>query len=258
MKVYQSDAVWRGRRLKAALWPTLALAVLVPTFLALGYWQLERADEKRRLQTEYDSRAAQAPVPVGAQRRPAEALRFHRVEASGRYQPAYQFLLDNRVHRGVAGYHVITPLKIEGGETRVLVNRGWIAPGPDRQQLPEVETPGARVRITGVATVPQDAPLLLGALPENDWEPVWQRLDLERYARLVPFPIQPVVVLLDPESPGGGFTRAWSRLDAGIAVHKGYAFQWFALAAAALVIYGVLMRRSVRRGPRDAARFHDR
>lgn len=53
----------------------------------------------------------------------------------------------------------------------------------------------------------------------------------------VVFPVQPVVILLDPRSPAGGFTRDWTRLDAGIAVHRGYAFQWFMLAATLLALY---------------------
>lgn len=231
-----------------ALLPTLAALVLIPTFVALGYWQLQRADEKRVLQAEYDSRASQSPIRIRPQSHDAETLRFHQVEAIGRYQPEYQVLIDNRVHRGAAGYHVITPLQIEGGATRVLVNRGWIPLGPDRQHLPPIETPTEVVRIIGVATVPHAPPLVLGtAEPENTWQPVWQHLDLERYRRAVRFPVQPVVVLLEAGNPAGGFVREWSRLDAGIAVHRGYAFQWFTLAAAVLVVYVVLLRRSMRR-----------
>lgn len=236
--------------------PALAVLVLIPTFAALGYWQLQRADEKRVLQAEYDRRAAQSPIRIRSQPHDAEALRFHQVEAFGRYQPEYQVLIDNRVHRGVAGYHVVTPLQIEGGVTRVLVNRGWIPLGPDRQHLPSIETPDGIVRVNGVATVPHAPPLVLGrAEPEkNAWQPLWQHLDLERYRRAVPFPVQPVVVLLDAQNTADGFVREWSRLDAGIAVHRGYAFQWFALAAAVLVIYTVLLRRSMRRRKSDGGK----
>ena len=72
---------------------------------------------------------------------------------------------------------------------------------------------------------------------DRGWQLVWQNMDMARYQAAVPFPVQPVVVLLDPESPAGGFTREWSRLNAGIAVHRGYAFQWFMLAVGLVVIY---------------------
>jgi surfeit locus 1 family protein len=131
---------------------------------------------------------------------------------------------------------VITPLRLENSEVRLLVNRGWIAIGEDRDRLPAIDTPGGLQQITGVATVPAEKYFTL-AKPEPGWQRVWQNMEMTRYAAAVPFPVQPVVVLLDPDSAAGGFTRDWSRLDAGISVHQGYAFQWFMLAAALASIY---------------------
>ena len=83
----------------------------------------------------------------------------------------------------------------------------------------------------------------------KDWQAVWQHLDMRRYAQVAPFKLQPVVILLDPASAAGGFTRAWTRLDAGIAVHQGYAFQWFSLAVALGAIYLLLGFRRASAGP---------
>ena len=223
--------------------PTIAAIVLIPTFLALGYWQLQRAEEKRVLQAEYDRRALGPPTHLGATPQAAEALRFRQIVATGRYRPEHQVLIDNRVHRGVAGYHVVTPLQLEHSANHVLVNRGWVALGSDRQHLPTINTPAGVVTVSGVATVPHEAGFRLGET-ESPTQPVWQHLDIERYARRLGAPLQPIVILLDARSDAGGFVREWTRLDAGIAVHQGYAFQWFALAAAAVVLVGVLARRT--------------
>lgn len=233
------------RRFRLACVPTLAALLLIPVFMALGYWQLQRAEEKRALQAEYDARAFDAELRIAPRLQRAEDLRFYRVIATGSYDLEYQLLLDNRVHHGVAGYYVITPLRVQGGEARVLVNRGWVPWGESRQRLPDIETAGGIQEITGVATVPLERAFTLGdPAPVRKQSPtVWPYLDLERYRKAVPFPVQPVVVLLDPDSGAGGFTREWSRLDAGITVHQGYAFQWFALAAAVLIIYLLLSRR---------------
>ena len=59
----------------------------------------------------------------------ADDLRFYRVVAHGTYQPQYQLLIDNRVQDGRVGYYVITPLRIGGSNTLVLVNRGWVPMG---------------------------------------------------------------------------------------------------------------------------------
>lgn len=226
---------------------TVLVIVLFPAFLALGFWQLERAAEKERLQAEYDARAAGPAVRIEPRVQSAGALQFYRVMVLGRYEPEYQVLIDNRVHRGQAGYHVITPLKIEGGEARALVNRGWIPLGPDRSRRPDIETPQGLQEITGVATVPAEKIFTLGdpAPVGPERPPLWLHMDMERYAEIAPFPVQPVVVLLDPEVPGG-FVREWARLDAGIAVHYGYAFQWFALAAALAAGYLFIGLRAAR------------
>lgn len=232
------------RRFRPALIPSAVFAVLVPLFLYLGYWQLQRAEEKRQLQTEYDTRANGPAVQVERQVQGVEELRFYRVVARGHYETDRQILIDNRVHQGRVGYHVITPLRLENSEVRLLVNRGWIPIGEDRDHLPVVETPAGLQQVSGVATVPAEKYFTL-AQPEPGWQRVWQNMEMTRYAAAVPFPVQPVVVLLDPDSPAGGFTRDWSRLDAGISVHQGYAFQWFMLAAALASIY---LFMSLRRG----------
>jgi surfeit locus 1 family protein len=240
------------RRFRLRLWPTLAVALLAPSMVALGFWQLHRADEKRQLQEEYDARATGPAVRIEPRVQRAEDLRFYRVAVRGHYETANQLYIDNRVHQGRAGYHVVTPLRIEDSEVRVLVNRGWIPLGPDRAQLPPAPAPAGLQEVTGIATAPSDKPFRLGAEAalRHDGRTLWQHMDLARFAASVRYPVQPVIVLLDADSPAGGLTREWSRLDAGIAVHQGYAFQWFALAAALLAIYLFLgwRRRDARAG----------
>lgn len=244
---YLIDLRFGRARLRAGLVPTLATLLLFPALIGMGLWQLDRADQKQRLQAEYDRRQSEAPKRLLPVIEEPETLRYRPVTARGRYEPAHQFLLDNRVRQGRVGYYVLTPLRIEGGDVRVLVNRGWVALGADRKQLPDVAPPEHDVEITGVATIPLDKGFRLGgARPAGPgWQPVWQYLDLAEYARSVPYPIQPAVVLLDPGSPAGGLVRQWGRLDAGIQTHLGYALTWFSLAVALLAIYILVnVRRS--------------
>jgi surfeit locus 1 family protein len=163
------------------------------------------------------------------------------VTARGRYLSRYQILIDNRVQDGRIGYHVLTPLLIDGGDTVVLVNRGWVAQGADRQQLPGAEPPAGPQTIEGVATLPSRPGIVMfRAVAGEGWQTLWQYPDLDHYRKLVPHAVQPVVVLLDPAPEYGPLSRQWVRLDAGIATNQGYALTWFSLAVALLAIYLVV------------------
>jgi surfeit locus 1 family protein len=226
-------------RFRPRLLPTLVTLALLPLMLWLGFWQLDRAQQKRVLQADYDARIDATPVRLDGQPWSVEDTRFRRIELKGYYDTAYQILLDNRVHKGAVGYQVITPLRIPGSDLRVLVNRGWVPVGQDRQHLPKIDTPEDEQSVQGVAMVPSEHyfTLMDPGPVTGDWPTLWQNLDMQRYRKAVPFPVQPVVLLLDANSPAGGFVREWARLDAGIATHESYAFQWFSMALALLGVY---------------------
>jgi surfeit locus 1 family protein len=214
--------------------PGVAALVAIALTLALGNWQSRRAEEKLALGRELDAAAQHAvlalpPVPVDAHR-----FEFSRVSVRGEYSARHSILLDNKVLRGVAGYQVLTPLKIAGGDMYVLVNRGWVAAGARRDSLPQFQTPAGTETVEGIAVVPGSHILELGAKTEEGI--VWQNLVLARYAKLSGLKLQPVVLQQTSDS-ADGFVRAWERPDTGADRHRGYAFQWYALATTILISY---------------------
>ncbi|KPK47428.1 MAG: hypothetical protein AMS22_16615 [Thiotrichales bacterium SG8_50] len=231
------------KQLKDKTVPVIAFLLVLPLLIGLGFWQLDRAKQKRELQSMYDARMSDTPVSVGTRVQAPEELQFYRVAVKGFYDSALTILLDNRVHEGQVGYFVVTPLRIAGSETRVLINRGWVPLGADRSTIPDVPAPKGPQYVVGVATVPHAKVFRLAPPPAltSQWQPVWQHMDMKRFAEAVSFPIQPIVVLQDPDNDAGGFVRQWKRLDTGIAVHQGYAFQWFSLAVALCAIFVFFM-----------------
>jgi len=219
-------------------WGGLLVALLVAGFVALGLWQWHKYAARTTLQAELDLRG-RGPL-IEMPRRPASAdfLRYRHVELSGEFEAGRQILIDNRVDVATerAGYHVVTPLRLAGSDLRVLVNRGWVPANPDRRILPEVAPPAGTVHLTGVAIVPAGKFFTLGAAPAAGWEPVWQNLDLARYAAAAPWPLQPVVVQLDAAAPHG-YARAWPRPDEHADKHLSYALQWFGFAASSVAIW---------------------
>lgn len=223
-----------GFRFQFSLWPTLAAAAGIALSLALGDWQLERGHEKSALAERTKAAHRDALIAMPAVEIRAEDVQWRRVEARGRFEPKYAVLIDNRVLHGAAGYHVVMPLKLEAGERYVLVNRGWVAGTHARSQLPQIATPSGTVTVVGLATVPGERYFELSTrVAEGN---VWQNLTLERYRVTIPIAIQPVVIQQENDL-GDGLQREWAQRELGANTHYGYAFQWFALAAAILIFY---------------------
>jgi surfeit locus 1 family protein len=221
-------------RFRASLWPTLAALAGVIATLALGNWQLGRGHEKAVLAQRIDTASHDAPIGLTGAQVNADDVVWRRVEASGRFEPKYAVLIDNRIVRGAVGYYVVMPLKIEGSERYVLVNRGWVAGTGSRDTLPQIATPAQPVRITGLATAPSKRYLELSTKTVEG--NVWQNLTLERYRATVPIALQPVVIQQESKLDDG-LVREWSAPDLGIDKHYAYAFQWFVMAAAIVIIY---------------------
>jgi surfeit locus 1 family protein len=216
-------------------WLPMAAAVAgIALTTALGIWQLARGNEKSALSERV--KAAQNGPRIAIPSTPinADDVAWLRVEVRGRFAAEKTVYIDNRVLHGVAGYHVVTPLKIEGGERYVLVNRGWVAAAADRRTLPVIATPPGLVQVTGLATVPSERQFELSTrVAEGN---VWQNLTLARYRATVPIDIQPVVVQQEDDADDG-LKREWSVIGPSPDRNYGYAFQWFAMAAAILIYY---------------------
>ena len=213
--------------------PTLAAAVMIALLLSLGRWQTMRAAEKQTRQDLFESRMQAAPLALGGAPASADELLYRRVVASGRYVPDAQIYIDNRLHAGRAGFHVITPLKIDGADAAVLVNRGWIARTAAYPKAPQVAVPEGTVRVAGLATRPPARVLELSA--QTVTGDVWQNLSIERYRERTGRPVLPVVVLAAPPAPG--LAAVEERPNAGIEKHREYALTWFSLAVTVLVIW---------------------
>lgn len=227
------------------LWPTLAALFFFVLTLSLGNWQSGRAEFKRELQARYDVAMREAAIHVGRDLIDRDSVLYRRVEAEGRFDDARTILLDNRVLDGVAGYHVLTPLRVEGSAHALLVNRGWVAVGPSRAQVPRPPVPAGLVRVEGLAIDPHSRYLELGdSSPRGR---VWQNLDFGRYAEVAGLSLQPVMVQQTSDAEDG-LRRIWPRPDTGVDTHVGYALQWYSLATTLVVLWLIMNTKRCRPG----------
>lgn len=215
---------------------------MIALTVALGTWQTNRAREKQERQALLESRIDETPLVLTGSVASADALLYRRVRAAGRWMPEGQIFVDNQIVGGRAGFHVVTPLALEGERAALLVNRGWVARSADYPRAPKVVVPSGRVEVAGVASLPPRRVLELS--PDTVAGNVWQNLSIERYAKQASVRVLPVVVLADPAAPG--LTAVREKADAGVAKHREYALTWFALAATVLVLWIALNLRRAR------------
>jgi surfeit locus 1 family protein len=227
------------------------LLLLGVLFTSLGVWQLKRAEVSRATRAQFDGGAADAVLPT-LPRELDDAVRFRRVEVRGHYVGRPQFLLDNMLRGGVAGYHVVTALQVAGRPEYVLVNRGWVPAGGDRRVLPDVAVGAEERTVVGrLERLPRPG-MRLGADSAEDGSGsgvvVLQYPTAAELGRRLGEPVYDYEVLLDAAADDG-YVREWQAPGLDPARHLGYAGQWLALAIGAVAASMVIAYRTARRKP---------
>jgi surfeit locus 1 family protein len=228
-------------------WPTLVTLVMFGFLLALGFWQLDRAEQKMALLTQYDEEQDQTVLRLEADLESAAGLNYRSATVTGHYDNHRQFLLDNRTHAGRAGYQVLTPFVIRDSGVAVLVNRGWIPLGQSRDRLPDITVSDHRQQLSGLIKIPPQKVFMLGEEePRQGWPWRIQQIRIEDLSAELGRPLLPVILLLGPGEPEG-YVRQWKPV-AGFGPERniGYAVQWFGLAITLLIIYLVVNIRRVK------------
>lgn len=206
-----------GYSFRPRAWALAAAAAACAAGIALGLWQADRAQEKRK----------------------AEA-RIERISVRGEFFPERTVLLDNKLRRGRPGYEVVTPLRLAGAQQmHVLVNRGWIAAGATRDELPGIRTPPGETKVDGIVREHLPRVLQTGPAPRGK---VRQNLAVEDFAAETGLALLPFVIE-QHSSAEDGLLREWPRAGPGPEKNDMYALQWYSLSALAVVLLVVLSFR---------------
>lgn len=226
-----------GWQFKCSFWPTVAAIFFIVLTVNLGNWQLSRAQEKDDRQAKLNQLSQEPIISIPTSLIKLENYQFRKVEVHGTYVPSHTIYLDNKINRGRAGYQIITPVKLDESSMHVLINRGWVVAGRTRSELPEILTPIGKIMVSGIAESPTMRTLELSTKVVSGQ--VWENFHLDRYRKATGLKIQPLVVLQENKVKDG-LLREWTRPDSGSSRNLGYAFQWFAMALAIIILYLVL------------------
>ena len=244
------DALITPAAARRHVYLAICLGVVV-TIVAvlLGQWQTRRGDMKEALQARWDAAATAMPMQVKSVDDAAAVAAGlpRRVELRGEFLPAATVFVDNRALAGRAGFQVVTPLRVSDGLV-VLINRGWVGrDAADPSKRPAVDTPRGVIAITGLAVERVPRMLELASTPLPPLPGIWPNLPFDEFERVAGLSVARFVVQQTSEVTDG-LRRAWVRPASGVDTHRGYALQWFGLAAlsAGLTVYfgGRALRRS--------------
>ena len=212
------------------------------SFCVLGFWQLDRAAEKRQLLAAYAaSSTGQVMTLVQAREHVRDGL-FPHVKVSGRYDPMHAWLLDDQVRNGQQGRLAFGLFMPDDGAQPLLVNRGFLAFRSDGSMPDLPELTDNQVTLEGMYGNAPGSGLRMGgnALPgQSSWPKLTIYIDTAEIGEDLGRSIDSGVLLLDAE-PGSVFFRNWTPQIIPPEKHLGYAFQWFCFALASLVIFIVL------------------
>ena len=214
----------------------------------LGFWQLSRLHERRASNALVAARLDSAITTRDHLPSDTSLARFRRIRLVGTYDYAHQIVLSGRSNNGSPGVNFLTPLRVPGSDTAVLVNRGWVySPDALLVDAPHWREPVDAV-VTGFVTTFHDRAAGAAVVPGQGRTIRW--LDAHAIDSLMPYPMAPYYVIA---TDSASVRNAPVRLDPPAldeGPHTSYAIQWFSFAAISLAGAGVFSwtsRRASRR-----------
>ena len=212
----------------------LVLLVAVVILVRLGFWQLQRADEKEQLLAQQQMQ----PVLTGADlvyEKNIAKLNHSQIKTKGRILTDRVWLLDNQVHQGRVGYKVLAELELsQFNQFKVMVDWGWVPAERQRSQLPKIELSNKEVELSGLLKTEGFNQFILAETKESGWPRRIQSLtELEL----------PLGVIYAETISNGTLPQTYKVVVMPPEKHKAYALQWFLLAIASVLVFWFASRR---------------
>ena len=224
--------------------PASLIVATLALLISLGFWQLDRADEKRVIEDKI-AIANSENVELVVSTELLKDKEYYHVRLQGSYVDDKQFIYDNQIVDQISGYYVLTPFVLNGDSKTVLINRGFIAWNGRRDKLADIDVEGEITEVKVQISKPVKRMELKASEITGEFPVLIQALDLDAMSAIASIDFVSVVGLLSPES-SNGFVRRWEPYTGSIERHIGYAIQWF-LMALVLAFIGIRLALKQRR-----------
>ena len=201
-------------------------------FFSLGLWQIERGQAKTTILAEFEDNLSKTPVYLNQ-----ESKKWDRVYVKGKWDNSKQILVDNVINRGVAGYKVLTPLRIIETNQLILVDRGWIKQNKYREILPNIELIETDEIVSGILEYPELGLVLSEDLVSKEWPKISQTKNLEVISKEYDEFIYPMILLADPILKNSLEYIKITPTNMTPTKHYGYSAQWFLMFLVLCLMY---------------------
>ena len=216
--------------------PSILILATMAFLVSLGFWQLDRADQKRTIEASIQ-KANTGVVELIVNQNELLNKEYYEVRLQGSYIGDKQFIYDNQIVDQASGYYVLTPFVLTGQSNAIMINRGFIPWNGRRDQLADIAVGSAFREIKIQVSKPIKRIELKTSDISNQFPVLIQAIDFDVIEEISSTSFVDVIGLLDPSSDDG-FVRKWEPYTGSIEKHIGYAIQWF-LMALVLGIIGI-------------------
>lgn len=223
----------KNHKAKFPVVATLVAFVAIVIMLALGFWQLERKNQKEVRLTQIEFASTQSNIQLNQVLKNYASYQDFIIEAEGNLL-TQSFYIDNKLYDGRAGFHVYQPFQTDYG--MLMLDLGWLPSDAPRPALPSYKMLNFS-NVTGALYIPQNNRLInetnrhYGRFPA-----LLQQVDLSEMEQHLNAPLLPFVLRIQEED-NSPFVRDWQAVIMSPQKHLAYAIQWFGLAIAGLTVY---------------------
>ena len=191
-------------------------------FFSLGLWQIERGQAKTNLLDDFEKKILEKPSNINQ-----KSQKWDRVYVEGKWDSSKQILIDNVIRRGIAGYKVLTPLRMKETDQLILVDRGWIKQNTFRDQLPDIKLIQIDEVVSGILEIPELGLVLSDDLVSKEWPKISQTKNLGVIKNEYDENIFPMILLADPTLKNSLEYIKITPTNMTPIKHYGYSAQWF-------------------------------
>jgi surfeit locus 1 family protein len=216
--------------------PFILILATMAFLVSLGFWQLDRADQKRTIEASIQ-KANTGVVELIVNQNELLNKEYYEVRLQGSYISDKQFIYDNQIVDQASGYYVLTPFVLTGQSNAIMINRGFIPWNGRRDRLADIAVDSAFREVKIQVSRPIKRIELKTSDISNQFPVLIQAIDFDVIEEISSTSFVDVIGLLDPSSDDG-FVRKWEPYTGSIEKHIGYAIQWF-LMALVLGIIGI-------------------